>query len=225
MLPDAKYYDVWIVKSNQVIREIPAATILQWIAEKRLIGRDKIRPSGTADWFEVGQHPSLASTLPQKDNHETDVFEAPFHSFKKYQGVDDDVDMIPLIDVSLVLLVYFLMSSSSMGSGTSTKLPIAEYASVQGVKDQAWIEIENEKSYTVGFAERKKNQATKFDTQDKLIAHLQGEIKKGQWFKEITVYAPGDISAGTIRTLVTSIEKSFGKDEISKIHLGVTGKK
>jgi hypothetical protein len=49
MLPDAKYYDVWIVKSNQVIREIPAATILQWIAEKRLIGRDKIRPSGTAD--------------------------------------------------------------------------------------------------------------------------------------------------------------------------------
>jgi len=49
--------------------------------------------------------------------------------------------------------------------------------------------------------------------------------KKGQGFKEITVYAPGDISAGTIRTLVTSIEKSFGKDEISKIHLGVTGKK
>lgn len=77
----------------------------------------------------------------------------------------------------------------------------------------------------MGFAERKKNQATKFDTQDKLIAHLQGEIKKGQGFKEITVYAPGDISAGTIRTLVTSIEKSFGKDEISKIHLGVTGKK
>ena len=89
----------------------------------------------------------------------------------------------------------------------------------------SWIEIENEKSYTVGFAERKKNQATKFDTQDKLIAYLQGEIKKGQGFKEITVYAPGDISAGTIRTLVTSIEKSFGKDEISKIHLGVTGKK
>ena len=72
---------------------------------------------------------------------------------------------------------------------------------------------------------RPKNQATKFDTQDKLIAHLQGEIKKGQGLKEITVYAPGDISAGTSRTLVTSIEKSFGKDEISKIHLGVTGKK
>lgn len=82
MLPDAKYYDVWIVKSNQVIREIPAATISQWIGERRLIGRDKIRPSGTADWFEVMQHSSLATTLPQKDNHETDVFEAPFHSFK-----------------------------------------------------------------------------------------------------------------------------------------------
>lgn len=66
MLPDAKYYDVWIVKSNQVIREIPAATISQWIGERRLIGRDKIRPSGTADWFEVMQHSSLATTLPQK---------------------------------------------------------------------------------------------------------------------------------------------------------------
>jgi len=58
-----------------------------------------------------------------------------------------------------------------------------------------------------------------------LVAYLQDEIKKGQGFNELTVYAPGDISAGTIRTLVSSIEKSFGKDEISKIHLGVTGKK
>ena len=225
MLPDAKYYDVWIIKANQVIREIPAATIVQWIEERRLVVRDKIRPAGTADWFEVGQHPSLVNTLPQKENPETEILEPPFHSYQKHQGVDDDIDMIPLIDVSLVLLVYFLMSTSSLGSGTSTKLPIAEYASVQGIKDQAWIEVENNKAYTVGFAERKKDQTTKFESQDKLIAYLQDEIKKGQGFKEVTVYAPGDISAGTIRTLVTSIEKSFGKDEISKIHLGVTGKK
>jgi len=225
MLPDAKYYDVWIIKANQVIREIPAATIAQWIEERRLVVRDKIRPAGTADWFEVGQHPSLINILPQKENPEPETLESPSHSFQKHQGVDDDIDMIPLIDVSLVLLVYFLMSTSSLGSGTSTKLPIAEYASVQGIKDQAWIEVENNKAYTVGFAERKKDQTTKFESQDKLIAYLQDEIKKGPGFKEVTVYAPGDISAGTIRNLVTSIEKSFGKDEISKIHLGVTGKK
>jgi biopolymer transport protein ExbD len=224
MLPDAKYYDVWIIKANQVIREIPAATIVQWIEERRLVVRDKIRPAGTADWFEVGQHPSLVNTLPQKENPETEILEPQF-SNQKHQGVDDDIDMIPLIDVSLVLLVYFLMSTSSLGSGTSTKLPIAEYASVQGIKDQAWIEVENNKAYTVGFAERKKDLTTKFESQERLIVYLQDEIKKGQEFKEITVYAPGDISAGTIRTLITSIEKSFGKDEISKIHLGVTGKK
>jgi len=225
MLPDAKYYDVWIIKANQVIREIPAATIAQWIEERRLVVRDKIRPAGTANWFEVSQHPSLENTLPQKENPEPEILESPSHSFQKHQGVDDDIDMIPLIDVSLVLLVYFLMSTSSLGSGTSTKLPIAEYASVQGIKDQAWIEVENNKAYTVGFAERKKDQTTKFESQDKLIAYLQDEIKKGPGFKEVTVYAPGDISAGTIRNLVTSIEKSFAKDEISKIHLGVTGKK
>jgi len=225
MLPDAKYYDVWIIKANQVIREIPAHTILQWIGERRLIVRDKIRPSGTAEWFEVGQHPSLLYTLPQKENIEPDDSESPVPIFQKHHMVDDDIDMIPLIDVSLVLLVYFLMSTSSMGSGTSTKLPIAEYASVKGLKDQAWIEIDNNKTYTVGFAERKKDQATKFDTHEKLISYLQDEIKKGQGFKEVTVYAPGDISAGTIRTLIATIEKSFGKDEISKIHLGVTGKK
>jgi len=225
MLPDAKYYDVWIIKANQVIREIPAATIAQWIEERRLVVRDKIRPAGTANWFEVGQHPSLINILPQKENPKPETLESQSHSFQKHQSVDDDIDMIPLIDVSLVLLVYFLMSTSSLGSGTSTKLPIAEYASVQGIKDQAWIEVENNKAYTVGFAERKKDQTTKFESQDKLIAYLQDEIKKGPGFKEVTVYAPGDISAGTIRNLVTSIEKSFGKDEISKIHLGVTGKK
>ena len=225
MLPDAKYYDVWIVKANQVIREIPATTILQWIGERRLISRDKIRPAGTAEWFEVGQNPSLANNPLQNENVELEDSASASQLFGKHQVVDDDIDMIPLIDVSLVLLVYFLMSTSSMGSGTSTKLPIAEYASVKGIKDQAWIEIDSSKKFTVGLAERKKDQTTKFETQEKLISYLQDEIKKGQGFKEITVYAPGDISAGTIRTLVTSIEKSFGKDEILKIHLGVTGKK
>lgn len=225
MLPDAKYYDVWIIKANQVIREIPATTILQWIGERRLISRDKIRPAGTAEWFEVGLHPSLGNNPVQKVNIESEDFEYPSQLFGKYQIVDDDIDMIPLIDVSLVLLVYFLMSTSSMGSGPSTKLPIAEYASVKGIKDQAWIEIDSNKIFVVGFAERKKDKTIKFETQEKLIAYLQDEIKKGRGFKEITIYAPSDISAGTIRNLVTSIEKSFGKDEISKIHLGVTGKK
>jgi hypothetical protein len=178
MLPDAKYYDVWIIKANQVIREIPAITILQWIEERRLVVRDKIRPAGTADWFEVGQHPSLVNILPQKENPEPEILESPPHSFQKHQGVDDDIDMIPLIDVSLVLLVYFLMSTSSLGSGTSTKLPIAEYASVQGIKDQAWIEVENNKAYTVGFAERKKDQSTKFESQEKLIAYLHLYLTK-----------------------------------------------
>lgn len=225
MLPDAKYYDVWIIKSNQVIREIPANTIFQWIQERRLIGRDKIRPAGTADWFDISLHPYLANISPLKENPETEIYEVSTQSFSKHQGIEDDIDMIPLIDVSLVLLVYFLMSTSTLGSSNSTKLPVAEYASVQGIKDQAWIEIGNNKTFTVGFAERKKDQSTKFTTEDKLIAYLQDEIKKGQGSKEITLYAPGDISAGTIRNLITSIEKSFNKDEISNIHLGVTGKK
>ena len=72
MLQDAKYYDVWIIKANQVIREIPAATIVQWIEERRLVVRDKIRPAGTADWFEVGQHPILVNILPQKENPESE---------------------------------------------------------------------------------------------------------------------------------------------------------
>ena len=225
MLPDAKYYDVWIIKANQVIREIPAHTILQWIGERRLIVRDKIRPSGTAEWFEVSQHADIINSLTPIENIEIDDSESLPPVLKKHQVVDDDIDMIPLIDVSLVLLIYFLMSTTSMGSGTSTKLPIAEFASVRGLKDQAWIEIDNNKKYTVGFAERKKDQAAKFETHEKLISYLQDEIKKGQGFKEVTVYAPGDISAGTVRTLIASIEKSFGKDEISNIHLGVTGKK
>jgi len=136
--------------------------------------------------------------------------------------------MIPLIDVSLVLLVYFLMSTSSLGSGTSTKLPVAEFASVQEIKGQVWIEIENKNNlliFKTGFADKKKAPPSEFNTQENLISYLELEIRKGQGNREVTIYAPGEITAGIIRNLTTLIEKTLGEKEISKIHLGVTGKK
>jgi biopolymer transport protein ExbD len=223
MLPTAKFYDVWLIKSNQVIREIPAITIEDWLVERRIISQDKIRPSGTADWYDVGKHPSYPINYGNAELPQSAIFDLPKYS--KRNSSDDDVDMIPLIDVSLVLLVYFLMNTSSIGSGSSTKLPVAEFASVQGVKDQAWIEIENSNSFVLGFAERNKKESLKIDSQDKIVSSLRNEINNGHKFKELTIYAPGDSSAGTVRKIVTILDNSFNKDEINKIHLGVTGKK
>jgi len=87
MLPNAKYYDVWILKANQVIREVPIDTVLGWTNERRLVAKDKIRPAGTSDWFEVGELTSFSTPENQISSNETIVLIVPrvqlFQSIKK----------------------------------------------------------------------------------------------------------------------------------------------
>jgi biopolymer transport protein ExbD len=97
--------------------------VTDWLQEGRLLADDRVRPSGTAEWFAIGSVPTLAPYLPKKDEHRAeDQAEAlePVHvDFTWKRGPEDDdedVDMIPLIDISLVLLIFFMMTAA-VGAG------------------------------------------------------------------------------------------------------------
>src|SRR5437899_8240719 len=128
-----RFLDVWIVESNTVYREVPCTVVTDWVQQGRLLEEDMLRPSGTADWFKVGESPSVSPYLPRLDPHRAeDQAEAlePVQvdfSWKHRPGDDDeDVDMIPLIDVSLVLLIFFIMTAASAIAATTIVMPASE---------------------------------------------------------------------------------------------------
>src|SRR5581483_1359680 len=102
MAEKRRFLDVWLTESNTVYREVPYTVVADWIQQSRLLGDDKIRPSGTGQWFAVGESPDFTPYLPKADavrmEDEASALEPVDLDFKwkkRPEDPDDDVDMIP----------------------------------------------------------------------------------------------------------------------------------
>src|SRR5262245_33566961 len=111
--------DVWIVELNTVYREVPFTVVTDWLQQGRLLADDRVRPAGTEKWYAIAKVPALAAFVPHEEPHRPDdqaealePVETGFHWRRGADEEDDDVDMIPLIDISLVLLIFFMMTAA-----------------------------------------------------------------------------------------------------------------
>ncbi len=132
-----EHYDIWVRAVDRVYPQIPYTVLTTWVQEGRVLEDDKVRPSGTSDWVELRQEPLLAVYLPQPaairaDDHAEalEPVELGFDAKTRTEEEDDDVDMIPLIDISLVLLVFFMMTAGEMIEASIVETPPAENARV-----------------------------------------------------------------------------------------------
>lgn len=132
--------DVWFVSTEQVYRGVPFQVAAGWVEQGRVSAADKVRPTRSNDpWVTIGEHPLLSDYLPLKygggkpvaaaaatsaTTEPLDSPEALGHT--KAEAEDDDVDMIPLIDVSLVLLVFFMMTTAAASNDSLVKLADVE---------------------------------------------------------------------------------------------------
>src|SRR6516162_9486 len=146
MTAPRRFLDVWIIESNTVYREVPFTVVADWVQQGRLLPDDMLRPSGTAEWFRVGDNPSFAAYLPRSEpyaaNDQAEALEPVQVEFawkRRPEDEDDDVDMIPLIDVSLVLLVFFIMTAGAVVAASNIKLPEAQYNLTSGNEAMIWI--------------------------------------------------------------------------------------
>ena len=129
------FIDVWILETNTVYREVPYTVVADWVQQGRLLEDDKIRPSGTAEWVTLGGSPAFAAYLPRAEpfrpDDQAEVLEPVQIDFAwkapRDEG-DDDIDMIPLIDVSLVLLIFFMMTATVASSTSFINVPWAANA-------------------------------------------------------------------------------------------------
>lgn len=129
--PRVKAFDVWFVAANTVYKQVPYGVVADWTGQGRLAAADQIRPAGTEQpWQRVDQNQLLADYLPAAAPKWVVVEEGtnpantvdPIHFQEPgdedpwphpREEEDDDVDMIPLIDISMVLLVFFIMMQSA----------------------------------------------------------------------------------------------------------------
>ncbi len=133
-----KALDVWFVTANTVYRQVPYQVVADWVRGGRLGAADQLRPAGggDADWRTVGDWTLFADYLTRPavaTDPEGGAVELPEpvepegHGRKRREAEDDEVDMIPLIDISMVLLVFFVIVSAT-GALSPIDVPDMRYA-------------------------------------------------------------------------------------------------
>jgi biopolymer transport protein ExbD len=149
MAGESRMLDVWIVDLKKVYTGVPFTVVTDWLQEGRLLKTDRVRLAGKEKWHAVEAVPALAPYLPKpaplaaEDRAEAlEPIDLGFQSPKVHEAEDDDVDMIPLIDVSLVLLIFFMMTAAiSSGVYSNIATPEARHQLTTIDADMYWLGI------------------------------------------------------------------------------------
>ena len=239
MAEKRRFLDVWIIESNTVYREVPFTVVADWVQQGRLLEDDKLRPSGTAEWFHVGGSPDFAPYLPRSEPDRIDdqaealePVELDFRWKKHHDEEDDDVDMIPLIDVSLVLLIFFMLTASGVGIAAFTPTPPAEYGSLSSNPDEVQLNINLEGEgdnrhpvYSMAVGNKVlDDKDTHLQTTDELLSRLKEHLDKISNSVEVTINAHPDVKSGLVRDLMAKLESEPFRSRILKKSYGVSDK-
>jgi biopolymer transport protein ExbD len=236
MAQKRRFLDVWIIESNTVYREVPFEVVADWVQQGRLLEDDRLRPSGTAEWFRVGASPEFSPYLPRPELMRADdqaealePVELEFRYKKRRDDEDDDVDMIPLIDVSLVLLIFFMMSPATTGA-IFLKTPEAARGGVANDSEEIVLGIGLEGKGDAAIPvymmweghQGPKPEDKNIKTQAELLDHLR-QLLKTRGRSRISINAEPEVKSGIVRELTAALETDGDfRNLIEKKFIGVS---
>jgi biopolymer transport protein ExbD len=221
-----KALDVWIVESNTVYQGVPFTVVADWIQQGRLLDDDRARPAGSkADWTRIADAASLKPYLPRpeplrvEDKAEALEPVGLDMDWRHRPGdEDDDVDMIPLIDVSLVLLIFFMMTTAASVSGL-TAGPVAtpivnnptKFEDIHAVQIDINLDRDGRPLYTISH-DRKPPEANarNLTGRDEMLKRLDEmlDAARAQGRKVDVIYnAHKDLEDGIVLDLVIDLER------------------
>jgi biopolymer transport protein ExbD len=236
MSTKVKTLDVWITDGDTVYKDVPFTVVIDWIGQGRLLEDDQVRPAGTEKWVRIGSAKALAVYLPHPEpNRVEDQAEAlePVaidFSWKPPRGSEeDDPDMIPLIDISLVLLVFFMMTSTVIIAATNINVPTASAASLQNPVGVWWVGIdrrvladgrEGPPSYSFGEGEKPAVDDHRDLTEAGVIDKLGAILKETNQPADIRLAADRRLPAEVVMNMTAALEKL--KPHVRRIHAEVS---
>ena len=235
-----RFFDVWILETNAAYRNVPYTVVTDWVQQGRLLLEDKVRPCGAKDWSRISDLPAFAAFTPRTEPHRAeDTAEAlePVQVEvawrRRIEDEDDDVDMIPLIDVSLVLLIFFMLTASGAGVAAFVPTPPAEYANIAiSNPDDVQLNInltgqgDNRTpvySMTVGNKILSDKDAN-LDSMEELLARLRAYLETTNDRVEVTINAHPDLKTKVSRELTVALESPPFRGRIRQKYIGTSEK-
>ena len=197
-------FDVWVVETNTVYKQVPYTVVTDWVQEGRLLEEDKVRPGGTEAWLRLGDVPAFSAFVPRAEpTRAEDQAEAleSVHvdvTWKAPRGeADEDVDMIPLIDISLVLLIFFMMTTTVGGPGSLFDTPTAKHMQVTVNPQMYWVGVrrdrEGQLQYSLGLGEGEGEESETFQSKEAVVRALLARLPKEPDAADVRIRADKDL--------------------------------
>ena len=210
---DTRFFDVWIIERNTVYQKVPFTVVADWTQEGRLLENDKVRPAGTTVWQKLGDHPLLLAYLPRSQpTHAEDTAEAlkeielDFPG-KKPEAEDNDPDMIPLIDVSLVLLVFFMMTAQNLLTKSPVDNPEAKSAKIVKVHGLITVTLKSLGGGKVEYFVGDDTSAGKALTEDACVKEVE-VLQKASKHSKVIVQADSTLPYDKVQSLTLKLERT-----------------
>lgn len=184
------HYDLWLTAAQRVYQSVPYEVLADWLQQGRVLGRDKVRPAGRGDWQTVDEVGILAvylpseqpATLPEDRAEALEPLDLGIEIRRTKVAEDDDVDMIPLIDISLVLLIFFMMTSTVSVAGARVDLPETQFARLTSNREMLWVGIDigkdGQPTYSFGEGERAAEPGDSELSLPQVLAKVRDRAKK-----------------------------------------------
>jgi biopolymer transport protein ExbD len=156
--------------------------------------------------------------------------ETGFHWKRKIDDEDAEVDMIPLIDVSLVLLIFFMLTTNpeTSAAGPQIATPPAVYGTVVNAPDEVWVGINRidkggvpTQVYSLGVGA--KAEARNLATRQELLDHLTTLLADKKKVN-LTIDANSEVPSGDVRDLTVALEQQPFRSKIEHKYTGVSDK-
>ncbi len=241
MAEQRRILDVWVVESNTVYRAVPFTVVADWIQQGRLLAEDKVRPAGKGAWFALGAVPAFAAYFPKPEPFRVEdraealepVEVGVWPRRHTGGGEEDDPDMIPLIDITLVLLIFFMMTAAvSAGMFSPIDTPPAKHQLHTIVQGMYWVGIDRDKKgellYSLGKDDREIVQAG--PSLDPVLKGLRGELKAVGGEVRVRIRADKELPNDTVRDamerlgrLEWSINAERAKTDTTRLKLSLSG--
>ncbi len=237
MAEKRRLLDVWIVESNTVYKEVPFTVVADWTQQGRLLEEDMLRPSGTEKWFRLAKTPALAAYLPREEPYRAEdqaealePVEIDFTWRRRRADEDDDVDMIPLIDISLVLLIFFMMTTTVAVAGAASwiNVPDTEHGTALAAPGMFWIGIDRQPdgqpSYSFGEGEKGAEPQNQNLSETQLVERLAERLKTLQEPVEIRITAHRQLPYEVVKRMTVALEPYRQRGQIKRVYAEVSEK-
>lgn len=232
----AKQLDLWIVETNTVYKGVPYSVVTDWLQQGRLLEDDRAKPSEGKDWQRLGDllelQPFLPKPEPFRADDQAEALEAVHLDFgykKPMEEEDDDVDMIPLIDVSLVLLVFFMLTASTVAMASYVNTPETEYGDMASSENALRIDIVRDETGAPVFALAVEDKVAEPEEKDlhsvaAVLDRLKARLAKTSGQVELVINADKELKAKVARDLLLALRAEPFRSKIQFNYYGVTQK-